>query len=152
MNSLKRLKGMKYAALAALAIALGMGFANAQEDVQAKGEFNLPITMRWGMAVLTPGQYSFTYTTGDGGRPLITVQQGTRSPAMILGYVAASSEQFSDPSHLTAMPTSEGYRITSLDLKELGVRLRFLVPSSEVLEASQTIRPARNVPVLRASK
>jgi hypothetical protein len=71
---------------------------------------------------------------------------------MIPGYVAASSEQFSDPSHLTAMPTSKGYRITSLDLKELGVRLRFFVPRSEVLEASQTIRPARNVPLLRAAK
>jgi hypothetical protein len=152
MNSLKRLKGMKYAALAALAIALGMGFANAQEAVQAKGEFNLPITMRWGMAVLTPGQYSFTYATKFAGPALITVQRGTRALAMIQGYVAASSEQISDPSHLTATSTSEGYRITSLELKELGIRLRFLVPRGEVLEASQTIRPARNVPVLRASK
>src|SRR5579875_2065990 len=152
MNSLKRLNGMKYVALAALAIALGMGFANAQDVVQTKGEFNLPITVRWGMIVLAPGQYSFTYATRYGGLPLITVQRGTRSLAMIQGYLAASSEQFSDPSHLTATSTSEGYRITSLELIEQGIRLRFLVPRGEVLEASQTISPARNVPVLRASK
>jgi hypothetical protein len=152
MNSLKRLKGMKYAALAALAIALGMGFANAQEVVQAKGEFNLPITARWGGVVLTPGQYSFTCDRSMGGAPIITVLRGARSLGMILAYQEASGERISGPSHLTAVPTSKGYRITSLDLKELGVRLGFLVPRSQVLEASQTIRPARNVPVLRASK
>lgn len=152
MNSLKKLNGMKYVALAALTIALGWGLANAQDVVEAEGKFNLPIAARWGPVALAPGEYSFTYATRFGGAPLIIVQRGTRALGMIQGYVAASGERFSDPSHLTATPTIEGYRITSLELKEQGIRLRFLVPKSEALEASQTIRPARNVSVLQASK
>jgi hypothetical protein len=150
MNSLKRSKGMKYVALAALAIALAGGLANAQD---IEGKFNLPFTARWGGVVLTPGQYSFTYDAVTlGGISFITVRRGTRNLGMIMPCGLASESQSRGRSHLTATLTDGSYRITSLELSDQGIGLRFAIPKSEVLEASQTNRSARNVPVLRASK
>lgn len=149
MNSLKKSNLMKYAALAALAVSLCTGVANAQD---VEGKFNLPFTARWGGAVLKPGQYSFTYgATTPGETQVIKISRGRRGVAMILA-APVSEGQFSDSSHLTAVPVGGTYRITSLQLSEQGIRLGFALPKGEVLEASQTTSPARNVPVLRAAK
>jgi hypothetical protein len=150
MNSLKKSNWMKYTALAVLALSVGRGLANAQ-DVQ--GKFNLPFTARWGGTVLTPGHYSFTYgAMTRGGTPMITVYRERRGVAMILTR-PASEGQFSDSSHLTAVPVAGGYRITSLQLSDQGIRLDFPMPRNEALEASaETGFLARNVPVLRAAK
>ncbi|MGH9470581.1 MAG: hypothetical protein ACRD1N_09585 [Terriglobia bacterium] len=152
MNSLKRLNGMKYIVLAALAISLGASLSSAQE---AHGNFNLPFPARWGGIALAPGEYTFTCGAMTvGGVPMITVRRGTRTLGMIQTYMAAPEKQFSksSASHLTAMRTAAGYSITALKLRENGIELLFLVPKGKVLMASQTARPARNVPVLLAGK
>jgi hypothetical protein len=86
-----------------------------------------------------------------GGAPVISVYREGCGVAMILTR-PASEGQFSDPSHLTAVWMAGGYRITSLQLNDPGVRLNFTIPRSEVLEAAQTNHSLKNVPVLRASK
>jgi hypothetical protein len=149
MNSLKKSNWTKYAALAALTVALAGGLANAQEIT---GKFNLPFTARWDRVVLEPGQYSFTYgSINDGRAQAITLYRGQRGVAIIL-TTPGSEGQFKDPSHLTAVWMAGGYRITSLQLNDLGTRLDFAIPRGEVLEASAQTGPlARNVPVLRAA-
>ena len=149
MNSLKRSIWIKYATLAILAVAVGSSLAKAQD---VGGKFNLPFTVRWGGVVLTPGHYSFIYgrdTAGDSR--VVKVYRGTHCLGMILAWLA-SEGHFSDPSHLTATQAAGRYRITSLQLSDQGIRLDFPIPRREVLEASQTTRPARKVPVLRAAK
>jgi hypothetical protein len=149
MNSLKKSNWMRWAALAALAVSLGSTLANAQD---IEGKFNLPFTALWGGAVLTPGQYSFTYgAVTPSGTQLITVSRGRRHVAMILAG-STSEGQFSDPSHLTAVRVAGTYRITSLQLNEQEIRLDFALPKGEVLEASQTTALAHNVSVLMAAK
>lgn len=148
MNSPKKLNGMKYAALAVLAVAMGSGLASAQEIA---GKFNLPFTARWGDIVLAPGQYSFTNVWTKGGTPVIEVSRGTHGVGMIIAQPLGSEAPSSDPSYLTAEKLAGGYRISSLVLNEEGIKVRFAVPKGEVLEASQTTRPTRKVPVLRAS-
>lgn len=148
MNSLKRLNWTKYAMLVALAAAMASGLANAQ-DVQ--GKFNLPFTARWGATVLTPGHYSFTYDPTRSGSRVIKVDRGSRGIALILAG-PYSEGQFSGPSHLTAVPMGNAYRITSLQLSEQGIKLNFAIPKGEVLEASQTNPGARTLPILRAAK
>ncbi|MGH9436180.1 MAG: hypothetical protein ACRD06_09305 [Terriglobia bacterium] len=150
MNSLKRLNGMTYVALAVLAIALGSGLANAQ-DVEASGKFNLPFTAQWGSIALAPGQYSFTLARTTGGTPTIMVRRGARAVGTVLVY-AESDHRLSGPSHLTAVAISGGYQVTSLQLSSQGIDLAFARPKHEVLEASNTSRPARNVPVMLAEK
>jgi hypothetical protein len=150
MNSLKRSNTMKYAALAVLAVALGSGLANAQ--VSGAGKFNLPFTTHWGQLVLTPGPYSFIYYHNPiwTGCPVVVVRRGTRSLGFVLARVSQPDQRFTDPSHLTAVLTGGGYRISSLQLSDQGITLRFRIPKSEILEASQT-KSSRNVPILRAS-
>jgi hypothetical protein len=100
MNSLKRSNWMKYAALAVLGVSLGSRLANAQD---VAGKFNLPFKARWGKLVLDPGKYSFTYGSLTMGQArVIRVCRGQRGVGMIL-TVLASTGQFSDSSHLTAV-------------------------------------------------
>jgi hypothetical protein len=150
MNSLKRSNWSKYVGLAVLAFSLGSGLANAQG---IEGKFNLPFKARWNNLVLNPGTYSFTYgSITAGSAQVITVYRGQRGVGMILTG-PASEGQFSDSSHLTAEWLAGGYRITSLQLSDPGMELRFQIPKGEMLEASaQTGLLARNVPVLRAAK
>ncbi|MDE3178343.1 MAG: hypothetical protein KGM47_01680 [Acidobacteriota bacterium] len=148
MNSLKKLNGMKYAALAVLAVALGSGLAGAQEIA---GKFNLPFTAHWGEVVLAPGQYSFINVRTSGGVPIIQLTRGTRGLGLIMTESLGSEGRSSASSYLTATGTASGYVITSLVLEGQGITVRFAVPKGEVLEASQTTRPNRKVPVLRAS-
>lgn len=151
MNSLKKSNGMKYVALAALAVILGSGLANAQESIRAKGEFNLPFTAQLGRMTLAPGEYSFTMRTGDLGLPWITVRRGTEGVGIVAAYVVHNRHS-SKASYLTAVSAAEGHRITSLQLSNPGVELRFDTPTTELLEAAQTARTSRNLPVLVASK
>jgi hypothetical protein len=50
---------------------------------------------------------------------------------------------------LTAVRVAGAYRITSLQLTDLGITLHFTMPRSEVLEAAQVAQLARNLPVLQ---
>jgi hypothetical protein len=149
MNSPKRSIGMKYAALAVLAVALGTSLASAQD---VEGKFKLPFTARWGDLVLTPAQYSFLYTQTTSGDAFVVLQREGRNLGVILvGAGASSKGQFSESS-LTAVQVGSTYRITSLQLSDPGMNVRFRIHKGEVLEASQTTRPGRDVPVLQAAK
>jgi hypothetical protein len=141
---------MKYAGLAVLAIALGTSLANAQE---VEGKFKLPFTARWGHLVLTPAQYSFAFTHMSDGTPYIALQREGRNLGWIVIRAGASSEGQFSKSSLTAVGVGGTYRIIRLQLSgPPGMNVRFGIPKDEVLEASQTTRPDREVPVVLAAK
>jgi hypothetical protein len=149
MNSRKKSNWIRYAALGVLAVSLGSGLANAQDIA---GKFNLPFKARWDRVVLQPGSYSFTYgRLATTGARVITLYRGQRGLGMILTR-PASEGRFPDSSHLTAVPVAGGYRITSLQLSDQGIKLDFPAPRYEELEASQATRLAKYVPVLRAAE
>lgn len=150
MKSIKGSQGIKCFALAALAIALGSGLANAQGLPEFAGEFNLSFTARWGTLTLAPGHYSFTLWSDHIGTRGITVRRGLRGLGMVLGHVTAN-QRFDDPSRMTAVRVGAAYQIVSLQLSDLGVEMTFFAPKHELLEASQTTQPARNLPVQVAS-
>jgi hypothetical protein len=153
MNSLKKSNGMKYIVLMALVLALTSSVLSAQ-TVEAQGKFNLRFTARWGGLVLAPGAYSFTVYRQITGARFVTVTRRSRSLGMIMVMTHANAvdARSSTPSHLTAVAAVGGYRITSLDLRDQGIKFGFLVPKGEALEASNAAKQARNVPVLLASK
>lgn len=150
MNSLKRSNWMKYSGLAALVIALASGLGNAQETVQAKGEFTLPFMAQWEGMTLAPGHYSFTLKRSMGDAPIVIVERGIRNVGVAQGYVTAN-RRLHDSSYMAAVRVGAAYRVVSLQLSDLGVEITFFAPKHELLEASQTAQPARNLPVQVAS-
>lgn len=151
MNSLKTLKWMKCSLLAAFVIVLASGLGNAQETVQAKGEFTLPFMAQWEGMTLAPGHYSFMLKRSMGDAPIVIVERGIRNLGVAQGYVTAN-RRLHGSSYMTAVRVGAAYRIASLQLGDPGVMITFFSPKHELLEASQTAQPARNVPVQVASK
>ena len=82
MNTNRSSKLVKFVVLALLTTCIGASLASAQT---AAGKFSLPFEVRWGQAVIAPGNYSFTVnSSGSSPANTVFVRGENGSPCMIV--------------------------------------------------------------------
>src|SRR6059036_3392835 len=89
--------------LAVLAVTLLASFAGAQGSVVSSGKFTLPVETHWGLAVLPPGEY--TYTLASPNFPAIVTVRGQGRAVMIMTNAGISDHRVSDRSVLNIIRT-----------------------------------------------
>ncbi len=134
-------------AAALLAVCFSASTANAQGF---KGKFTLPYEVRWGRAVLAPGDYRLTFTQ-DAAGDMIAIQDAKSFRLVALEQTNNRQDSTEGASELLIRTEGKQRVVYSLRLVELGEAFVYEHPPAHgraVEEAHQT----KTVPVLVAKK
>jgi hypothetical protein len=128
MKSIRDLKLVMKVGFMALALCLAASQGKAQGTY--KGQFTLPFEARWGIAVLSPGDYTISMDLGTTGNFRYLVVRGEGKSAMIMAKVA-DQQEFSNHSQLTVVKTAAGYAVQTLEAGAAGLTLTYSVPENK---------------------
>ncbi|MGH9451756.1 MAG: hypothetical protein ACRD11_14665 [Terriglobia bacterium] len=128
-----RLRFFTVSVFMSLALVLAAGISKA---TSSGGKFTLPYEAHWGIAVLPPGDYTFTVISPSGSPRYLDVR-GKRSGAYIfpLGTQIGTNARHS---HLTLVTIGSNHFIERLVLKEVNTTFEFRIPKSAKTEARFT--------------
>jgi hypothetical protein len=146
MNTNRSLKLVKFAVLALLTACMGASLANAQT---VAGRFNLPFQVRWGQAVLPPGNYSFTLSTGTA--PLFVIVRGDDHTGSIIASPILGDD-FSGKSALIVERNGGRGTVRALRLPDAGLVIYYPAPKAERQVLAQAPALIQQLPILMASK
>jgi len=127
---------------------MGASLANAQT---AAGKFNLPFEVRWGQAVLPPGNYTFTVNSSDGFPANSVVVRGEDLKAKII-VSSARDDSFSGKNELIVERQGEGGTVRTLRLGDVGLVLYYPAPKAERQILAQAPVLTQQLPILIARK
>jgi hypothetical protein len=132
---MKSIRRFAYAVVLVLsALNFAPSLASAQE---ATGTFTLTHEVRWQNAAVPAGKYRFTLATGASGLLTLRKIDGNEAGFMLLVTDVESSNP-SDVSRLIVVSRSSGSFVSTMQLPEFGVTLRFAVPE-ETRILAQTV-------------
>jgi hypothetical protein len=126
---------------AALLGATAMSFAPSPVSAQepAHGKFTLKHNVSWGNASVPAGDYEFSYDPYQ-STPLLVLSKlsGTRAGFMLL---VTNSEQSkpSDSNQLLLETVADGIYVSTMQLAECGMTLRFNVPSHPLKQMAKAV-------------
>ena len=142
MNSARRTLLPRLLMIALSTLGFTAAFANAQAS---QGKFKLPVEAHWGLAVLPPGDYTFTldHATANG----MIIVRGQGKAAIIPATAGISLSKITEQSELVLVNRAG----RSMYLGHLGLTLQYRVPKDETRYVSQSA-PSRSVPVTIASR
>jgi hypothetical protein len=109
----------------------------------AQGTFVLPFEVQWGGKTLQPGEYHFRLPSARFGAAVYIRDAQGRAKLMVL---TGTKDDFSGPSILTVVNGNGKRYVSSLAIKQIGVKLEYQVPrqkpeAGELKEASVQIIP-----------
>jgi hypothetical protein len=133
------------ATLGFIAICASASAASAQSVF--KGTFTLPEDVQWGNALLPAGDYSFSLKSASA--PAQITLNGPNGGAFILASVTDKREE-GDSSNLTIERRGRTHYVHTMYLAELGLELRYQVPSIPKNERQLAQGPASTEHVLIA--
>lgn len=127
-----------YAALLA-ATALNFAPSAAVAEEPAHGKFTLKHEVRWGNAVVPAGDYAFSYDPYQ-ATPVLTLSKlnGPRTGYMLL-VVSSDESKSSDSNQLVLETAAEGSYVSTMQLAECGMTLRFSAPSHSVKQLAKAV-------------
>jgi hypothetical protein len=136
---MKSIRRFAYAAVLTLsALNFAPTLASAQE---AAGSFTLTHAVHWQNAIVPAGEYRFTIG-GSGPAEMLTLHKMSGSAATFMLLVTdVGASQPSDMSQLVVVSRAGGRFVSTMQLPEFGVTLRFAVPV-EAREVAQTVATA----------
>lgn len=146
MNSTRRTLLPRLLMIALSTLGFTAAFANAQAS---QGKFRLPVEAHWGLAVLPPGDYTFTldHATANG----MIIVRGQGKAAIIPATAGISLSKITEQSELVLVNRAGHSTVRSMYLGHLGLTLQYHVPKDETRYVSQSA-PSRSVPVTTASR
>jgi|SRR5580704_4384264 hypothetical protein len=133
MKSIRRFTYAAVLILSALNFAPSLAFAQ-----DAAGTFTLTHAVHWQNAIVPAGKYRFTIGP-RGPSDLITLRKisGSGAGFLLMGTDAEASQP-SDVSRLVVVPRSGESFVSTMQLPEFGLTLRFAVPP-EIREVAQSV-------------
>lgn len=140
MERNRKLWAISLLALGVLVVGLQVQPASAQEF---RGKFTLPCEVRWGLATLPAGDYSFTLNPNNTVRP-IWVYRGLRAVAFVLPQGSR------DPKSQRSVMIVEAGIVRELSLPQIGMALRFAAPKPTHRAAPEEEQLAQIIPVAAA--
>jgi hypothetical protein len=138
-----------FLAIAALATCFASGAANAQAAFQ--GKFTLPYEVRWGKAVLAPGDYLLTFTHDKMATMLII--RDVKS-SRIVAYEPANIREDSTAGESALLIGGQGHQrvVYSFRATELGTTFVCDPKLAHPRASREEARQAQAIPVLQAKK
>ena len=130
--------------LALLATVASVGLLSAQD---AKGTFTLPFEVRWGMAILPAGDYSFKL---DNTNSIVTIR-GENQTAMVLSLARSTNNHAGSSALIVARHGKRG-TVRALRLAEQKVVISYPAPKGEPPMLAQAPELLQRIPVLMARK
>ena len=121
------------------AVALGSALGNAET---VNGKFKLPTETRWGMIVLAPGEYMFSFDSHASSR-IVRVQSTDSGWSAMVMATALSDAIPKHGSGLELAKSEGGPYVRSLYLGDLGLTLEFRVPKPGREARLTKFKPAR---------
>jgi len=128
----------------ALALCLAASQGKAQDAY--KGKFTLPFEARWGVAVLTPGDYTISMESESASPFNYLVVRGEGKTALIVSVVTDRKE-ISNHSQLTVVKTAAGYAVQTLEAGQAGLTLTYSLPKSKRDWEDQELQSELTLPV-----
>jgi hypothetical protein len=131
--------------LGLLAVCAGASQASAQNV--AVGSFTLSHQIRWGQTNLPAGDYTFTLSSFSAMKPMIV--KGPNGSVFEFAAVIGKAET-SGPSVLILEPRGGTFFVREMDLAQVGLQLRYIVPATSRNEKVLAQGPASTEQVLIA--
>jgi hypothetical protein len=147
MNTKRSLTLIRIAGLALIVACFGAGEAKAQTKYE--GTFTLPFTVRWGVAVLPSGDYTFRIDTA--APPYLVRIIGPSGTSMLTSHGFGTSKN-SDHSALIVFRNGAKRTVRALRLAEAGLVIRYPVPKDEQQILAQAPELFQRLPVTMAGK
>ncbi len=149
MNTNRSLRLVKFAVLALVTACFGASLANAQ-DVQ--GTFNLPFEVHWGLAVLPPGNYSFTPLSATPGVFVhaVIVRGENNKASMIMPM--AFEHSISGQNALIVERHGESATVRALNLPAAGLVIYYPAAKAQRQILAQGPELIQRLPILMAQK
>ena len=119
------------AAFAALTFAIFLSGSALAED--AAGKFVLTHSVRWGSAVLAPGEY--TYKLERKAQELLLIRAASGAPGFMVLCTSVSSTAPGTPNSLKLERMGDEWYVSSMSLPELDEELHFLPPAPRTEDA-----------------
>jgi hypothetical protein len=149
MNTKQKLGGVRYLVLG-LFVFLAASAASAQSEAY-RGKFTLPMSVRWGTAVLQAGDYTFSLNSSALHSVLIVRADSDQSAVIVLPS-SYSDHVTSENSSLLIVRSGGKATIRRLHLKEASVDFFYRPTKGEAPMIAQQPELIQRVPVLLASK
>lgn len=130
--------------LAALVICSSAALASAE---MVRGTFTLPVEARWGMAVLPPGNYSFTLDSSGAERLITNFQSESGQDEGSVLPRGVTDQQTLDHSELLLVRTGENYTIRALRLAPVGLTVYYSMPKNAPQQMVQAPQPERHIAI-----
>jgi hypothetical protein len=128
MKSIRNLKLAMKVGFMALALCLAASQGKAQGSYT--GKFTLPFEARWGIAVLSPGDYTISMELNSARTFNYLLVRGEGKTAMLLANLTDPKE-ISNHSQLTVVKSAAGYAVQTLEAGEAGLTLSYPVPKNK---------------------
>ena len=115
------------------------------------GKFTAPYELRWGRAVLAPGQYTFTvdhYSTNA----TVGIRKDNQWVAEYIFDRGGYDRKKIDHSELVLVRSAGNYRVRALRLAGLDLTLEYGVPKAEKALVAQAPELLMRIPVMRGGK
>jgi len=148
MNTNRSLRLVKFAVLALLTACFGANLAQAQT---LQGKFNLPFEVQWGQAVLPPGNYSFTVSTGTAFPGHTVFVRGENNTASIITS-PIHVDSHSGKNELIVERHGESRAVRELRLADAGLVFSYPAPKAEKQVLAQGPALIQHLPILMANK
>jgi hypothetical protein len=127
--------------LSALVFLLLAGVASAQT---VRGKFALPAEVRWGLATLQPGEYTFI-AQGVEGNNMVQVIRGGRVVALVMPF--AHNPLADGPSALVIESSARGKTVSEIRLPDAGVALYYAPQRPKHGTAAEERETAQLIPI-----
>ena len=141
MTSIRNNTLLRTLALGVLLLCLGVAAANAQSF---QGTFSLPSEVRWGMAPLQPGPYTFNLEGVRTGNTLQLMQNG-RAVAMVLPQ--GHNPSVAGPNALVIKSGKSGSTVREIRLPDIGVVLYYAPHTPKRGSAAEEREVAQMIPI-----
>jgi hypothetical protein len=148
MNAKQKLGAVRYLVLGVFVFLASA--ASAQSQV-CQGKFTLPVSVRWGTAVLQAGDYTFSLDSATLHSVLI-VRADSGQSAVFVRARSYSDHVTSENSSLLIVRSGGKATIRRLHLKEAGMDFFYGPTKGEAPMIAQEPELIQRVPVLLASK
>jgi hypothetical protein len=138
----------RFAYAAALTLS-ALNFAPSRASAQdAAGTFTLTHKVRWQRAIVPAGKYRFTIASSGASEMLTLSKINGKGAGFMLLVTDAEASQSSGPSQLVVVSRSGESFISTMQIPDLGLTLRFAVPA-ERREVAQSAPTTTTAPAVR---
>ena len=135
---MKRIRTYIYAALLGIT-ALNFAPSLAAAEAPAHGKFTLGHDVHWGSALVSAGEYEFSFDPNQTSRVLTLSKLDGNHARLMLLIVNSDDSKPSDSNQLVLETKADGSYVSAMQLADCGMTLHFIVPSHPLKQMAKIV-------------